>query len=331
MRSVPAGSFDRLSSFGALWAAWSACRRGKRRQPAMARFDLDADRHLCLLRRELVAGTYVPSPYRLQVIRDPKTRLVAAPAIRDRVVQTALLAEIAPTYERGFLPCSYACCQGRGPHRAILAFLAWNRRRRFRLALDIRRYFASVHHETLLGLYAHRLRDHRTLTLLRLLIESGGAVYRSKLAVQILDLENDPLPPGCGLPLGGYLSHWSGGLYLDGLDHYVKRELKIPGYLRYMDDLTLFGDDPIALGEAQVAIREWLRAERRLELKRGGGIVEPTTSPATFLGVRVSRAGVLPGPKAKRRLKETLQQADSLGVERLARSLGSYRGLLSTL
>jgi len=38
------------------------------------------------------------------------------------------------------------------------------------------------------------------------------------------------------LPLGSWLSQWCGAFYLDPMDHYVKRELKVPGYLRYMDD-----------------------------------------------------------------------------------------------
>ena len=49
MRSVPAGSFERLSALPALWAAYEATRRGKRRQPAMVRFELDADTRLCAL------------------------------------------------------------------------------------------------------------------------------------------------------------------------------------------------------------------------------------------------------------------------------------------
>jgi hypothetical protein len=53
MRSVPAGSFERLSSFPGLWRAWQAYRRGKRRRPAVADFDIDADLELLALRENL--------------------------------------------------------------------------------------------------------------------------------------------------------------------------------------------------------------------------------------------------------------------------------------
>ena len=99
----------------------------------------------------------------------------------------------------------------------------------------------------------------------------------------------------------------------------------------YMDDFTLCGDDRPALVEAREAIREWLRSERKLELKPRHDAVQPTAEPSTFLGYRVSRSGLLPGPKAKRRLKQRLRQVDALGTERLARGLRAYRGVLLTL
>lgn len=331
MRSVPAGSFERLSRLESLWAAWLECRRGKRRQPCLAAFDVDADTHIIRLSRSLRDGSYRPEPYRLSVVRDPKTRLIAAPAIVDRIVQQALLNEIGPTYEHGFIDQSYACCSGRGPHRAVLRYLRWTRQYEFRLSLDVHHYFASIHHPTLQGLFARRLQDARTLALIARLLASGGAVYQSPLAVAALGLQGEPVPPDCGLPLGGFLSHWSGGLYLDGLDHYVKRVLKIVAYLRYMDDFTLFGNDRAALEEAREALREWLDRERRLALNPRRQAVQPTSQPSTFLGFRVSRSGLLPGPKAKRRLRRRLQNAEVLGVDRLARSLQAYRGVLLTI
>ncbi len=265
------------------------------------------------------------------MIRDPKTRLVAAPALPDRIVQHALLTEIGPPYESGFIDQSFACCTGRGPHRALLAHLAWARRFRYRLCLDVRRYFASIHHETLTGLFAERLRDPQTLALIRAFLRAGGAVYRSPQAAEVFGLAADPLPPGCGLPLGSYLSHWSGALYLDGLDHYVKRTLRVKGYLRYMDDLAFFGDDRAELEDVREQVRTWLLRERGLELKPRRDAVQPTTQPTTCLGFRISRAGLLPGPKAKRRLKRLLEHGDELGHDRLVRSLVSYRGLLLSI
>jgi len=327
MRSVPAGSFDRLSDLAMLWRAYLRCRRGKRRTPVVARFDLDADLHIAALQRELRSGRYAPGPYRLRVIRDPKLRLIAAAPLRDRVIHQAVIGELGPHYERSFSEHSFACGTGRGPHRALLQYLRLTRQHRFRVSLDVKRYFPSIRHQILLALLRHRLRDEKTLALLEQIIRAGGSVYRSALAVRALGLDQDPLPPDCGLAIGSYVSQWSGALYLDGLDHYVKRTLKIPGYLRYMDDFSLFADDRARLLGAREAIREWLFRERGLVLGRRRWEVMDAREPSRFVGYRISRAGTAPGPKVKRRLKKRLRAAAERGPDALARSLASYRGV----
>jgi hypothetical protein len=67
--------------------------------------------------------------------------------------------------------------------------------------------------------------------------------------------------------VGSYLSHFSAALYLDGLDHFVMRQLKVPGNLRYMDDLVLLDDDAARLSDARDAVAAWLAQERGLQRK----------------------------------------------------------------
>ena len=117
MKTLKLGSYQRLSDLDALWRAWRLCRRGKRRTPAVAAFELDCDRHLLALHRDLLAQRYRPSPWRLHRIRDPKTRLIAAPAVRDRVLHHALINDIGPVFERRYIEQSFAAGHGRGPHR----------------------------------------------------------------------------------------------------------------------------------------------------------------------------------------------------------------------
>jgi len=329
MRSVPSGSFVRLSSTMALWRAWTCYAAGKRRRPSVARFSLDADTRIFELHRSLRTGRYRPLPYRQSVVRDPKLRLISAPAITDRVLHQAIVSELAPVYNRSYIDHSYACLAGRGPQRAVLCYLRWTRQHRLRLSLDIRRYFASVDHEILLErVLLPRLRDERTRRLLGMLIEHGGGVYRTPLAQQVLDLHRDPLPPNTGLPIGSCLSQWAANLYLDGLDHFVKRQLRIAGYLRYLDDFTLFAADPDVLLAARTAISTWLADRRRLQLNPKKHRICSTRQPSTFLGYRVSRAGLCPGRKVRRRLKLKRAEAAARGPDTLQRSLLTYRALV---
>lgn len=251
MRSVPAGSFRLLSAPETLWHAWRAVRRGKRRGPSIAAFDLDAGRRIFALSRAL------------RLVRDPKLRLIAAPPVPERILHRALLDTIGPTYERGYLPQCFTRGPGAGMHQAALAYLGALRRHPWRCQLDIARYFPSVDLGTLEALLFRRLTDPGTRRVISRLLDGGARVYHTRPALEVLG----PPPAGRkGLALGSYLSQWCGNFYLDGLDHHVKRVLKIPGYLRYMDDFVLFAEDPGRLAEARSAVAEWLATERGLVL-----------------------------------------------------------------
>jgi hypothetical protein len=300
-------------------------RRGKRRGPTMASFELDADRHVLALSRNLTAGRYRPGPWALRVVHDPKVRLIAAPPVADRIVHRALIDDIGPSYERGYLDQCFTRGAGTGVHQAVLAFLGALRGQAWRCHLDVAAYFPSVDLGLLEALLFRRLRDAGTRQVITRLLNAGSRVYRTRPAREIL---GPPRSGRRGLPLGSYLSQWSGNLYLDGLDYFVKRELKVPGYLRYMDDFVLFSDQRAQLVEAREAIAHWLGEQRDLALNPKQGQIRPAREPASFLGYRLSRAGVNPSRKLRRRLKTRVRAAARQGDEALQRCLQSYRGLL---
>ncbi len=106
MRTLPAGTFERLTSPQSLWAAWGAYARRKRRVPRVARFDLDADRHTFALHRALRAETWRPGSARVHIVRDPKPRPIVVVPIADGIVHQALWRELGPFFVRRFSPRS---------------------------------------------------------------------------------------------------------------------------------------------------------------------------------------------------------------------------------
>ncbi|MEO7329954.1 MAG: reverse transcriptase domain-containing protein [Minicystis sp.] len=329
MRTVSAGTFERLSSVAGLWQAFQRCRANKRRTPSIAAFDADADRLIFALHRDLVSGSYVPGPFSLRVVEEPKRRLIAAAPVRDRVVHQALVRAIAAPFEARFVDQSYAGIEGRGAHRALLRHLVDHRRFAFRVHLDIRRYFPSIHLPSLRALIGARVADQRTLGLLDQLMRRGAGVYTHPLAFEVLGLAAAPLPVDCGVPVGTYLSQWCGNVFLDGLDHFIKRELRIRGYVRYMDDFVLFHDDEGVLRAAKESVAQWLQENRRLELSPKRGRLLGRDQPSTFLGYRVSRAGLGPSRKLRSRMAESLRAAGEKGPLALERCVRAYRGLLT--
>jgi len=190
--------FPRIVSLENLWAAWREFRRGKRGRPSVRRFELEADRHILRLHRELEVGRYRTGGYRIFAIREPKKRLIAAAPVRDRVLHHAIHRVLAPLLDPSLIHSTYACLPGRGSHRAVLAHQRALRRYRFVLALDIRHYFPSIDREILMRVMEAKLKDATLLGLLREIAESGGGLYRRDGVAAFLGF-----PPGFPGPSAG--------------------------------------------------------------------------------------------------------------------------------
>ena len=86
-----------------------------------------------------------------------------------------------------------------------------------------------------------------------------------------------------GLPIGNLTSQFFANVYLNPLDHFVKHELRVKGYVRYMDDFLLFGDDRAALRRQGRQVCEKL-AELRLEVHPDKYRLGPTACGVDFAG-----------------------------------------------
>jgi hypothetical protein len=75
---------------------------------------------------------------------------------------------------------------------------------------------------------------------------------------------------------------------------------------------------PPTLEEAGRRVAEWLHRERAFALKDLGAMRVENRRPADFVGFRVSRGGLTPGPKALRRLRWRLHRAENLDPKHLA-------------
>jgi hypothetical protein len=287
------------------------------------------DQRLVGLQRELASQRYRPRGYRLMLIQEPKRRLIAAAQVRDRVVHHALHRVLAPLLDPGLIATTFACLQGRGSHRAVLSFQQGLRRYPFVLVLDIRHYFLSIDQQILMAVMARSIKDCPLLDLLHTIAVSGDGLYRHPGVPDTLGLGPDFPAPGVGLPIGNLTSQWWGNHYLSGLDHFIKRDLKLPHYLRYMDDLALFAASRGELNRARERVARWLWAQRRLRLKHPGAAPRATGGRFTYLGQRVSRAGIAPPRDALARMGTRAAELVRLGDgEKLERSLASSRGVI---
>jgi retron-type reverse transcriptase len=274
-----------LTSFSNLHAAARKARRGKREHPNVARFEFAVEQELCRLQDELSDHRYQPGDYKTFFIYEPKVRLISAAPFRDRVVHHALYNVIGPIFERTFIPDSYACRTGKGTHAAIDRFTHFARGFPYVLKCDVQKYFPSIDHAILKELIRRKVKDRDVLRLTDLII--GHANPQEPVQAWF---PGDDLFTGAerrrGLPLGNQTSQFFANVYLDPFDHFVKEQLRVRGYIRYVDDFVLFGHDPAELAWQREACRSFL-ARLRLRLHPAKCVISRVVDGTRFLGYRV--------------------------------------------
>lgn len=287
--------FAGIANFKALYEAAQRAARGKRSKPGVASFLANLEPNLLRLEDELRAGTWRPGGYTVIEVRDPKPRRVSAAPFRDRVVHHALCAVVEPLFARAYSDDSYANRKGKGTHRAIARYEHYRDRYTHVLRCDIFRYFPAIDHTILKAALRRRVACEPTLALLDRIIDGSNPQEPVNLYFPGDDLFT-PFERRRGLPIGNLTSQFFANLYLDGFDHWVKEVLRVPGYLRYVDDFALFHDDALLLEEWRVRMAAYL-AGRRLCLHPIKTRVQRCAAPGQFLGFVL-----LPG--GRRRLPE---------------------------
>jgi len=276
--------YPRVCAWDNLLLAHRKASKGKRGKAPAASFEYHLEDNLVTLQAELLDKTYRPGAYYSFYIKDPKRRLISAAPFRDRVAHHALCNLIEPVFERSFIYDSYANRVGKGNHRALDRAQSFARRYRYVLPCDVRQFFPSVDHAVLRGMLARKLPDQDVMWLVDRILESGVGVLSEEYHVvwfpgDDLFAANRPR----GLPIGNLTSQFWANCYLDSFDHFVKRELRCPAYLRYVDDMLLFGDDKRRLWDWKGAIIERM-ARLRLSIHEERAQVRPVTEGFPFLG-----------------------------------------------
>lgn len=258
--------FELAFTRDALIQAYHDAARNKRGKRACFAFECSLGAQIDALHAELHRGTYGPRPYFTFTVHEPKTRLIFAPAFRDCVVQHAIYRVVSPVFERTFIDQSFACRKGYGTHKAAdYAQAALQRcpRDSYTLKLDIRKFFYRIDRDILRRLIERKIKDRRMVNLMMSFADHGEPV---------------------GIPIGNLLSQLYALIYLNPLDHFIKRELKAVSYCRYVDDFVLFGISRAQAVEYRRKIIDFIRDKLRLELSKS--TIAPVSRGVNFVGYR---------------------------------------------
>jgi RNA-directed DNA polymerase len=274
-----------ITDFDNLLKAARLAQQGKRFRANVLEFNFALEQELFTLQRELRNHSYQPGGYRTFEIRDPKPRLISAAPYRDRVIHHALCNVIVPLMEPTLIGDTYANRVGYGTHRALKRFTECARSYRYCLQCDIQKYFPSIDHEILKGLIRRRLKCPDTLWLIDTIIDASN---EQPPAIEHFPGDDllTPVQRRRGLPIGNLTSQFFANIYLNPFDQFVKRQLKLKHYLRYVDDFAAFSDDRQELAEARLAMEDYL-ATLRLKMHPIKSQLFETRHGANFVGFRV--------------------------------------------
>ncbi len=248
---------------------------------------------MIIIQNQLIWKTWGPSPYRDFYVHDPKKRLIQAPQFQDRIVHHALVRVVNPLFERKFIFDSYGCRVGKGSHAAmhrVQSFLRQAKRtneRVYVLKADVSSFFPSIDQDVLQGVIRRTIRCRDTLWLMNRII--AGAGYE-----------------GRGMPIGALPSQLFANIYLDVLDHFIKDDLRIKRYVRYMDDFIIIHHDKDHLKRLmkEIELFLWDRLSLRYNPKTQ---VFPYSQGIDFCGYRIWPTHVLPRKRNVRRARRFLK------------------------
>ena len=262
--------YEDISNIDNLYEGYMSARKGKRNRKAIYLFENNLFEELIKLSNELKDGTYKPSKYRTFDIYEPKKRTIVAPAFRDSVVQHTIYMLVYDVFDRGFIHDSYGCRKGKGTHKAsgrLQTFMRKHSSEEYYLQMDIQKYYYSINHEILRNSIERKIKDNNLVDLIMKFVNIKDKI---------------------GLYIGSLLSQLFGLIYMDRVDHYIKRVLKQKHYVRYVDDFIIVGISYDKAKELLDIIQKYIKKELNLTLSKFH--IAKIKKGANYVGYRTWKA-----------------------------------------
>lgn len=264
------------------------------------RFAKDCPGGLLDLKEQLRRASYRPLPIKRTWIPKPGTneeRPLGIPAVRDRIVQTALRMVIEPIFEHQFAEHSYGFRPGRGCKDALRRVQTLlNEGCTWIVDADLKSYFDTIPKDRLMARVAERIADSRVRTLIRSYLDQ-------EVMEELVRYE----PSERGTPQGAVISPLLANIYLDPLDHLLADSGV--QMVRYADDFVLLCRSEEAAQAALSRVQTWVEANGLTLHPEKTRIVDATQPGGfDFLGYHFERGYRWPRRKALDRLKDKVRE-----------------------
>jgi len=276
--------YPKLCSYKNLELAFKKASKGKSKKFYVIEFKKNLRQNLLDLKKELEGETYRPSSLTKFTIRDPKTRLIRKSIFKDRIVHHTIVNILEPIYEKRFIADNYANRIGKGTISAIKRVDKFKRKvskngklvsnsitnnmvEGYVFKADIKKFFDSINQAKLLEILRRKIKDEKMIWLIAKILKN----FDNKIK---------------GMPLGNMTSQFFANVYLNDLDYFIKRRLKMKYYLRYVDDFVIFHENKEVLEDCKNKIEKYLQ-NLKLELHRDKSKIYSMYKGVDFLGFKI--------------------------------------------
>ncbi len=286
-----------MYSFEEIYRAYLECRQNKRNSLNVLKFELHLIDNLWEIYESVNSFNYTPRRYIYFLTFSPKLREVFASDFRDRVVHHLLVRDLEPLFEPLFIYDSYSCRKNRGIHLAIerLRRFVQNRLYPYYLQLDIKSFFLSINKNILFEQIRRVTHSRGQNKIQRILYLSNKIVFDDPTSHYVFKGKKEGIkrlpphktlfnmPKNQGLPIGNLTSQFFANVYMNDFDNFIKRELKVKYYMRYVDDMVLLGRTAEELRASMSQIEHYLYIRLKL-LLRADYSLSSTKNGIDFLG-----------------------------------------------
>ncbi len=340
-----------------VFEAYAECRANKRNTMNALAFEVDYEQQLIALCNDINTGSYEIGESIAFVIDKPVKREIFAADFRDRIVHHLVINKLNPLFERAFIYDSYACRVGRGTHFAISRADRFIRRCSnnyttdcYVLKLDIQGFFMAIDKRILWKSLSNFIMQYYKQADKELLLKLCHKIIVNNPTKNCFikgDRQNwRDLPPDkslfhsapfCGLPIGNLTSQIFANFYMNIFDHFIKHDLAVQYYGRYVDDFLVVHHDKDYLQTLIPRVRDFLSLKLGLTLHPKKIYLQHYNKGVNFLGMHIKPHRITSGKRIKGNFYGAIARSNHIVREKkptkdeqaaFLSSMNSYLGIM---
>ena len=301
--------FNSICSMDNLYRAYQNAKSGKGWYKEVKQIEKRPFYYLAGLQYMLKNHLFKTSDYEIFILNEGKKKrdVYKLPFFPDRIAQWAILQVIEPFLVANMTTDTYSAIPGKGIQPIVndlrgyyktkrvdgkkksvwvpSILLSDEENTRYCYKIDLHHYYQSINHEVLKQKFRKVFKDSELLWLLDEIADSINTATEEDLIELSLSGEIE-VDPNTGIPIGNYMSQYSGNFYLSSFDHWVKEELHVKHYYRYMDDVVIFASSKEELHEIHRKVTAYTRDYLHLNIKGNYQIFPTKVRGVDFVGYR---------------------------------------------